>query len=87
MVVEFDDEGNITEHIILDSHIGNYGAEITPRIWHTIICLEASSVAYEVKDGPYDASVDKNFAPWAPTEGDDNCTAYLTEIIEKLDLK
>lgn len=87
LVVEFDDEGNITEHIILDSHIGNYGAEIAPRIWHTIICLEASSVAYEVKDGPYNAAADKNFAPWAPTEGDDNCTAYLTEIIEKLDLK
>ena len=68
LVVEFDDKGNITEHIILDNKNGNYGAEIAPRTWHTIISLEAESVAFEVKDGPYDAAVDKNFAPWAPAE-------------------
>ena len=87
LVVEFDDEGNITEHIVLDSRKGNYGAEIAPRTWHTIICLEPGSVAYEVKDGPYNAAVDKNFAPWAPAEGDKNCTAYLTEILEKLNVE
>jgi cupin fold WbuC family metalloprotein len=86
LVVEFDDEGNITEHIILDSHIGNYGAEIAPRTWHTIICLEASSVAYEVKDGPYNAAVDKNFASWAPTEGDEKGIGYIADILDKLEL-
>ena len=87
LVVEFDDEGNITEHIVLDSRKGNYGAEIAPRTWHTIICLEPGSVAYEVKDGPYNVAVDKNFAPWAPAEGDKNCTAYITEILEKLNVE
>ena len=87
LVVEFDDEGHITESIILDSKKGNYGAEIAPRTWHTIICLEAGSVAYEVKDGPYNAAVDKNFAPWAPTEGDENCAAYIAEVLEKLNVE
>lgn len=87
LVVEFDDKGTITEHIVLDAKEGNYGAEIAPRTWHTIICLESGSVAYEVKDGPYNVAVDKNFAPWAPTEGDKNCTAYITEVLEKLNIE
>lgn len=71
LVVEFDDAGNITEHIVLDAKNGNYGAEIAARTWHTIISLEEGSVAYEVKDGPYNVSVDKNFAVWAPSENND----------------
>jgi len=87
LVVEFDDNGNISDHIILEAGKGNYGAEIAPRIWHTIICLEAGSVAYEVKDGPYNAAIDKNFAPWAPAEGDDDCTSYISSILKKLKIK
>jgi len=71
LVLEFDDDGNITEHIVLDAIKGNYGAEIAVRTWHSIISLEAGSVAYEVKDGPYNVAIDKNFAPWAPSESND----------------
>lgn len=87
LVVEFDNKGKITEHIVLDAKKGNYGTEIAPRTWHTIICLEEGSVAYEVKDGPYNVAVDKNFAPWAPAEGDENCTAYLRGILERLNIE
>ncbi len=87
LVVEFDDEGKITDHIILDAKKGNYGTEIAARTWHTIICLEEGSVAYEVKDGPYNVAVDKNFAPWAPPEGDQSCSSYLNEILKALGLK
>lgn len=89
LVVEFDDDGNVCEHIILDSKKGNFGAEIAPRTWHTIICLEAGSVAYEVKDGPYNAAIDKNFASWAPAESNDasiqaQCAAYNQKILAYL---
>ena len=86
LVVEFDDEGNISDHIILDPLKGNFGAEIAPRKWHTIISLEKNSVAYEVKDGPYDANIDKNFASWAPSEGDPCASKYIQEILEKLNI-
>ncbi len=86
LVVEFDDEGNISDHIILNPLVGNFGAEIPPRTWHSIISLEKNSVAYEVKDGPYDATVDKNFASWAPGEGDPNAMKYINEIIETLNI-
>jgi len=83
LVVEFDDHGNIIDHILLDHLNGNFGCEIPARTWHSIISLEPGSVAYEVKDGPYDASVDKNFASWAPVEGDPTCEAYIAQILQK----
>jgi len=91
LVVEFDNEGNITEHIILDSKSGDYGAEIAPRTWHTIISLESGTVAYEVKDGPYDVAVDKNFALWAPAEsntieGKEQCLSYISSILKQLNI-
>jgi len=86
LVVEFDDEGNISDHIILDPLKGNFGAEIATRKWHSIISLEKNSVAYEVKDGPYDAKIDKNFASWAPMEGDPEALKYNQEILEKLNV-
>lgn len=84
LLVEFDDKGNITDHIILDPKKGNYGGEIPPRTWHTLVSLEKGSVAYEVKDGPYDPNVDKNFASWAPAEGDADCQKYNKAILTKL---
>lgn len=87
LVVEFDDEGNISDHIILDPLKGNFGAEIAPRKWHSIISLEKNSVVYEVKDGPYDEKIDKNFATWAPAEGDPEELNYIQKILEKLSVK
>ena len=86
LVVEFSEEGEITEHIILDANLGNYGAEIPARTWHTLITLEKDSLVYELKDGPWDASDDKNFADWAPAEGDSDCNAYNNSILSKLKL-
>ncbi|MBM3436837.1 MAG: cupin fold metalloprotein, WbuC family, partial [Bacteroidetes bacterium] len=56
------------------------------RKYHTIICLEPDSVIYELKDGPYDPADDKNFAPWAPKEGEPGCEEYMTKILYSLGL-
>jgi cupin fold WbuC family metalloprotein len=87
LVVEFDDEGNILDHIVLDAEKGNYAVEIPEKTWHTIISLESASVAYEFKDGPYRVMNDKNFASWAPKEGDSSSKAYIDNILEKLQLQ
>jgi cupin fold WbuC family metalloprotein len=84
VVVEFDNQGNPVENIVLIANSENYGCEIAPKSWHTIICLEDNSVVYEVKDGPYIATIDKNFAPWAPEEGSENAFAYNKKLLEKL---
>ena len=87
LVVEFNNDGEIIDHIVLDTLNGNMAVEIPERTWHTIISLEKGSVSYECKDGPYDPDDDKNFAIWAPKEGDKNCNAYIDEILSKLNLK
>lgn len=84
-VVFFDEEGKITDHMILDNK-ENFGVEIPPSVWHTLISLESGTVVYEVKDGPYSPSDDKNFARWAPKEGEANCETYLEKIIVDLNL-
>ncbi len=82
-VVFFDDDGNITENLILDNK-ENYGVEIPPAVWHTIIALERGTVVYEVKDGPYSPSDDKNFASWAPKEDEKESADYIRHILKSL---
>lgn len=86
LVVEYNDDGIIRDHFVLDPQTGNFGCEIPARTWHSIISLENGSVAYEVKDGPYDPAVDKHFANWAPREGDDDALSYNRKILEYLGL-
>ena len=85
-LIEFDENGKIIDHTILDPRLGNFGGEIPIGTWHTLISLEEGSVAYEVKDGPYDPKVDKNFATWAPAEGDDDCQEYNSRLLDALAL-
>jgi len=86
-VVEFDENGKIIDHFILDAEKGNFAIEIPERTWHTVISLEKTSVAYECKDGPYNPADDKNFADWAPKEGDSNCKAYIDDLLKNLQLQ
>ncbi|MEI6747588.1 MAG: WbuC family cupin fold metalloprotein [Bacteroidales bacterium] len=81
LVVEFDDAGNITDHIILNRNLGNFGTEIAERTYHTIISLEKGSIAYEAKDGPYYPADDKYFAEWAPPENSLESAAYISSIL------
>jgi cupin fold WbuC family metalloprotein len=83
VVVFFDDSGNPTEFVLLDPIKGNHGVEIPIGAWHTLIALEAGSVVYEVKDGPYLPLSDKNFASWAPKEGDSSCSQYLEQLTNR----
>lgn len=83
-VVEFDDNGNITDSVILEARTDKYGVEIAPGVWHCIIALQEGTVVYEVKEGPYSPINDKNFAPWAPKEGDESCKAFNNMILEKI---
>jgi cupin fold WbuC family metalloprotein len=86
-LIEFYDSGEVKDYTILNARERNYGAEIAEKTWHSIISLESGSVAYEVKDGPYDPVNDKNFAPWAPEENSPEATEYLKNLIQKLGLK
>lgn len=81
----FDENGHITEKLILDPHSGIYGAEIKAGVWHGLLVLESGSVIYEVKQGPFAPLSPENMAPWSPaaedTEAVRNYMKWLEEII------
>lgn len=86
-VVQFDDEGNITDYAVLKPGSGLYAAEVAERTYHTVLSLESGSIGYEVKDGPYNPLDDKDFAGWAPEEYSKEAPAYLLSLIDKLNLQ
>ena len=83
LLVEFDKDGNISDHQILSMQSGQFGAEVAAGVYHMLIALEKGTVLYEVKDGPYDPTTDKNFAHWAPGEGSAEAEKYLEGILAK----
>jgi cupin fold WbuC family metalloprotein len=85
LVLEFDDNGTITDHILLDAESGNFGVDLLPGTWHSIIAL-APSVVFESKDGPYNPMNDKDFAGWAPAEDGPEAKKYIHSTIVNLKL-
>jgi cupin fold WbuC family metalloprotein len=84
LIVIFDNDGKVTNSILLDKEKGNYAVEIAPRTWHSVISLKKGSVACEIKDGPYNEKTDKKFAPWAPLESDATAADYLQALMEEV---
>lgn len=87
LVVEFDDNGHITSQCLLSAIDGVFGTEIAPRTWHTIISLAPGSVVFEAKDGPYMPINDKNFAPWAPREGEPGTEQFINDVIKRCGIR
>jgi cupin fold WbuC family metalloprotein len=85
-VLEYDETGNILECVVLNPLAGNYGVEIPAGTWHSVISLEAGTVVYEFKDGPYMPINDKNFAAWSPAEEEPECADFLKELTRKAGL-
>ena len=79
----FDDAGVVTERHILGRN-GTIGLDLAPGLWHTVTALTETAICFEVKAGPYDAATDKEFAPWAPLEGDPAAAAYLAGLVSAL---
>lgn len=86
VVVQFNDDGTIADHMILDPAMKEVAAEVGPRTYHTIICLSPDSVIYELKDGPYDVADDKHFAGWAPREGDPESKEYIAGLLRQMNI-
>ncbi len=79
----FDDHGAIAEKHVLGRD-GVIGIDLAPGLWHTVAALTDTAICFEVKAGPYDAATDKEFAPWAPREGDPGAAAYLASLLATL---
>ena len=79
----FDDGGNVREaHVLGRGDL--LGIDVQAGEWHTVATLTDTAVCYEVKPGPWDPTTDKDFASWAPREGDPGAPAYLERLLATL---
>lgn len=77
LLLTFDDDGAITGRYTLAAGAETCGIDVAAGIWHTVCALTEVAVIYEVKPGPYSAANDKDFAKWAPAEGDPRAPEFL----------
>ena len=75
-LVIFDDEGEVQQVRIFGPEEPLLGIEISAGVWHTVICLQAGSVLFETKPGPYKPDNASELAPWAPEEGMPEVAVY-----------
>jgi cupin fold WbuC family metalloprotein len=76
----FEDDGRVAARHVLGRD-GLHGIDIPPGVWHSVAAVSESAICFEVKPGPYEASNDKEFAPFAPAEGDAAAAAYLERLL------
>ena len=65
----FNDEGEIQQQLHLSAKGPTHGIEIAEDQFHTLVALEADSVIFELKQGPYQPAQDKDFLSGFPQEG------------------
>jgi len=79
----YDDLGNITEKVCLNPSAGIYGVEIPLGTWHSIIALEAGTVIFEIKSGPYKPLPPEDIALWAPAPSDlEGAAIFMKRMLE-----
>lgn len=76
-VLVFNETGAIEKRVILSDQGPVRGIEIAENQCHTLVSLQSGTVVFEIKPGPYQTMSDKDFAPWAPKEGDGSVPLFL----------
>lgn len=83
----FDDQGAVIQRHTLgplpDDPAAGLGIDLAPGIWHTLVARTPHAVCYEVKPGPYAPTNDKEFATWAPREGDQEVAEYMAGLLAR----
>ena len=51
-VSTYNDDGAISDSIVLSPEDGRYGVNIPKNVWHTLHCIESATL-FEVKEGPF----------------------------------
>ena len=69
-VLRFDEAGCVLARVDLRAGDGDCAVEIPAHAWHCVVSLAPGTIMFEVKPGPYSPLEDKDFAAWAPPEGD-----------------
>jgi cupin fold WbuC family metalloprotein len=84
LFVRFTEDGDIESHTLLQPGTETFGVDVAPNVYHTFIALKPDTLVFEVKDGPYAQSSDKDIPSWAPAEDSDGAEAYMLTLLKGL---
>jgi cupin fold WbuC family metalloprotein len=73
----FTSDGVLENRVCLSSDRTSV-AEIPGGDWHSVVFHAPAAVVLEIKAGPYEPQLDKEFASWAPPEVDPAAASFVT---------
>jgi len=73
----FDEQGGLSATRVLQAGGECQGVDLLPGQFHALVVLEADTLLFECKAGPYRPLQEEEWAPWAPREGEPGVAAYL----------
>lgn len=79
-VLVFDDSGRITERVSIGPQAEAIGFEIPANTWHSWVPMMDESLAFEMKQGPYNPLAAADFAVWSPEEGSAEAGQFVASM-------
>lgn len=79
-ILVFDDTGCVIERVSIGSGAEGIGFEISASIWHSWVPMMDGSVAFEIKQGPFNPLTAADFAVWSPEEGTAEVRPFLASL-------
>ena len=78
-IIFFDDTGKIKNIVLLEKEKEDF-VNVPAYTWHTYVIMTNQAITYETMSGIYDPNTWKNFAAWAPPEGNEEALMYLEAL-------
>ena len=76
-ILIYDDQGVVIDTFVLSCDGDVSAFEMPANTWHSMFPITGTATFFEVKPGPYIATVASDFALWAPVEGDTGVEDFL----------
>ena len=83
--ITFENDWQVDRVWKLEPGLGDFGVDIMPGVFHSFMVTDPDTVIFEVKPGPYVKASDKDFASWAPIEGDASVEAYQQKMLRTVE--
>jgi glucose-6-phosphate isomerase len=77
----FDDNGQVTNKMVLAHHGDPFLAYIPGHAWHLTAPASKLVVYHESKPGPFLGEADREFAPWAPARDHPGAADYVKQLL------
>ena|SRR5437868_459386 len=81
----FSDSGELLSKRVMQAGGDCLGVDLPPGVFHSFVVLEADTLMFECKAGPYQPVGEGEYAVWAPREGEAGVAGYLAWMRAQFD--